>query len=40
MRRGLPWRAVRLTEERLTGVGDNDPEASDHAALYMDLALN
>ncbi len=40
MRRGLPWRAERLTEERLTGVGDNDPKASDHAALYMDLTLN
>lgn len=39
MRRGLPWRAQRVTEERLDGVGDNDPKASDHAPLYMDLTL-
>lgn len=39
MRRGLPWRAQKVTEERLDGVGENDPKASDHAPLYMDIAL-
>jgi endonuclease/exonuclease/phosphatase family metal-dependent hydrolase len=39
MRRGLPWRAHQVTEERLDGVGENDPKASDHAPLYMDLTL-
>lgn len=39
MRLGLPWRAQRVTAERLDGVGENEPKASDHAALYMDIAL-
>jgi len=39
MRRGLPWRAKKVTEERLDGVGENDPKASDHAPLYMDITL-
>lgn len=39
MRRGLPWRAQQVAEERLDGVGENDPKASDHAPLYMDLTL-
>lgn len=39
MRRGLPWRAQQVTEERFDGVGDNDPKASDHAPLYMDITL-
>ncbi len=39
MRRGLPWRAQQVTEERLDGVGENDPKASDHAPLYMDITL-
>lgn len=39
MRRGLPWRAQQVTDERLDGVGDNDPKASDHAPLYMDITL-
>lgn len=39
MRRGLPWRARQVTEARLDGVGENDPKASDHAPLYMDLTL-
>ena len=39
MRRGLPWRAQKVAEERLDGVGENDPKASDHAPLYMDLTL-
>lgn len=39
MRLGLPWRAQRVTDERLDGVGDNEPKASDHAAFYMDITL-
>jgi len=39
MRRGLPWRAAQVTEARLDGVGENQPKASDHAPLYMDLDL-
>ena len=39
MRRGLPWRAQQVTEVRLDGVGDNEPKASDHAPLYMDITL-
>jgi hypothetical protein len=37
MRRGLPWRAKKVTEEQLEDVGENDPEASDHALLYMNI---
>lgn len=39
MRRGLPWRAQNVTDERLEGVGENDPKASDHAPLFMDITL-
>ena len=39
MRLGLPWRAQRVTDERLDGVGENEPKASDHAAFYMDITL-
>lgn len=39
MRLGLPWRAQKVTAKRLDGVGDNEPKASDHAALFMDIAL-
>lgn len=39
MRTGLPWRALKVTEKRLDGVGDNEPKASDHVPLYMDIAL-
>lgn len=38
-RLGLPWRAQRVTEDRLDGVGDNEPKASDHAPLHMDITL-
>jgi len=39
MRAGLPWRAQQVTAQRLDGVGDNEPKASDHAALFMDITL-
>lgn len=38
-RLGLPWRAQRVTDERIDGVGENEPKASDHAPLYMDITL-
>jgi hypothetical protein len=28
-----------VTDERLDGVGDNEPKASDHAPFHMDIAL-
>ncbi|KAB2890353.1 MAG: endonuclease/exonuclease/phosphatase [Desulfobulbaceae bacterium] len=39
MRKGLPFRAERYEGERLPHVGENDPKASDHAPLYMDIEL-
>lgn len=39
LRRGLPWHAQKVTEERLDGFGENAPKASDHATLYMDITL-
>lgn len=38
-RLGLSWRAQRVTDERIDGVGENEPKASDHAPLYMDITL-
>jgi len=39
MRLGLPWRAQQVGDKRLDGVGENEPKASDHAPLYMDITL-
>lgn len=39
MRRGLPWRAQQVSEDRLDDVGENYPKASDHAPFYMDITL-
>ena len=39
MRLGLPWRAQQVGDTRLDGVGENEPKASDHAPLYMDITL-
>ncbi len=38
-RRGLPWRASRVTVDRFDGVGEDTPKASDHCPLYMKLDL-
>lgn len=38
-RKGLPLRASKYKGERLQGVGMNEPKASDHAAIYVDLSL-
>jgi len=39
MRKGLPYRAERYDGERFEFVGENDPKASDHCPVYVDLAL-
>lgn len=39
-RAGLPWRADRVEDERLDGVGEDNPKASDHCPLYMDIHLH
>jgi endonuclease/exonuclease/phosphatase family metal-dependent hydrolase len=39
MREGLPWRASKYTGSRLDDVGEDNPKASDHAPVYMDLKL-
>lgn len=39
MREGLPWRAVKYIGSRLPDVGQDNPKASDHAPVYMDLKL-
>jgi hypothetical protein len=39
MREGLPWRASKYTGSRLDDVGEDNPKASDHAPVYMDLEL-
>ena len=38
-RRGLPYRAERFNGQRFDDVGENDPKASDHCPLYIDLDL-
>jgi endonuclease/exonuclease/phosphatase family metal-dependent hydrolase len=39
MRKGLPYRAERYTGERFPNIGEDNPKASDHAPLYMDISL-
>ena len=39
MRKGLPYRAERYKGKRLDNVGDDNPKASDHAPLAMDINL-
>lgn len=39
MRKGLPYRAVRYTGARFANVGEDNPKASDHAPLAMDIDL-
>jgi endonuclease/exonuclease/phosphatase family metal-dependent hydrolase len=38
-RAGLPFRASRFAGERLDMVGEDNPKASDHCPLFMDLRL-
>jgi endonuclease/exonuclease/phosphatase family metal-dependent hydrolase len=39
MRKGMPHRAEKYTGPRFDEVGENEPKASDHAPVYMDLDL-
>lgn len=39
MRKGLPFRAERYTGERFPNVGEDNPKASDHAPMVMDINL-
>jgi endonuclease/exonuclease/phosphatase family metal-dependent hydrolase len=38
-RKGLPWRAARYPGERFDDVGENDPKASDHCPVSVELTL-
>lgn len=43
MRKGLPYRAElveRFERERLPNVGEDNPKASDHAPVFMDVELD
>lgn len=40
MRKGLPFRAEKYEGERLDFVGHDNPKASDHCPIYMDLKLD
>ena len=39
-RQGLPLRAASYSGERIKGVGENKPKASDHAGVVIDLKLS
>lgn len=38
-RNGLPWRAAEYDGERLDNVGEDNPKASDHCPLFVDIPL-
>src|SRR6476646_6370897 len=40
MRKGTPLRAKRYDGERFPGVGQDNPKASDHCPVVMDVALD
>lgn len=39
MRKGCPKRALKYTGERFDGVGEDDPKASDHCPVVMEIKL-
>ncbi|EFC49222.1 predicted protein [Naegleria gruberi] len=39
-RKGLPKRAHSFTGKRIKGVGQNEPKASDHCPVYVDLSFD
>lgn len=39
LRKGLPWRAERYTGPRFDGVGEDNPKASDHAPVLVDIPI-
>jgi exonuclease III len=38
-RKGLPRRAAEYQGERIPEVGEDDPKASDHCPLYVDIPV-
>lgn len=40
VRKGLPWRAERYAGERFEEVGEEEPKASDHCPLYVDIPFS
>jgi endonuclease/exonuclease/phosphatase family metal-dependent hydrolase len=39
LRKGMPYRAAQYSGERFAWVGEDNPKASDHAPIYMDVEL-
>jgi endonuclease/exonuclease/phosphatase family metal-dependent hydrolase len=39
VRQGMPHRAEKYTGKRFPGVGENEPKASDHAPVFMNIEL-
>ena len=37
VRDGLPWRAAKYAGDRLPNVGEDEPKASDHCPVYVDI---
>jgi endonuclease/exonuclease/phosphatase family metal-dependent hydrolase len=40
MREGLPYRADKYTGNRFDEIGEDNPKASDHCGIYMDIELD
>lgn len=39
MRKGLPYRAEKYQGIRFENVGEDNPKASDHAPVYIEIEL-
>lgn len=40
MRKGLPYRAEDYGGPRFDGVGENEPKASDHCPVFVDIPFS